>query len=38
MDEAFRVGDDLVFNLDDDVEITVLGARRGDFEGSDFLL
>ena len=28
MDEAFRVGDDLVFNLDDDVEITVLGARR----------
>ena len=38
MDEARNVAGDVVFDLDDDVVITVLDARRADFEASDFIL
>ena len=38
MRDAFNVGDDVVFNLDDGTEITVLDVSKSDFNASDFIL
>ena len=38
MRDAFNVGDDVVFNLDDGIEITVLDVSKSDFNASDFIL
>ena len=38
MRDAFNVGDDVVFSLDDGVDITVLDVSKSDFDASDFIL
>ena len=36
--DAFQVGDDVVFSLDDGGQITVLGVEKSEFNGNDFIL